>query len=201
LATPATRATSDIVSVRTLSEYVDDFLALGKDAFLTRHSDPVLLCVSVGESEAVAEFNTVAIGPDALESLRTAATDGPVSVPPGRETQPGDVLPIVKRAGSAFENQIGIGRARNADVWLPAAGVSKYHAYFSRTEEGTLTVTDADSTNGIVVGLDRIPPRTPVPVRDGTKLTIGPFRLVLYLPQSFSDLVARRARLEAFDLE
>jgi len=51
-------------------------------------------------------------------------------------------------AGSAFSERVGVGRARNSDVVLRHASVSKFHAWFARDEENTYFVTDASSRNG-----------------------------------------------------
>jgi hypothetical protein len=60
------------------------------------------------------------------------------------------VVPLGKRpdAGSAFSERIGVGRARNSDVVLRHASVSKFHAWFARDEQNTYFITDASSRNG-----------------------------------------------------
>jgi len=60
------------------------------------------------------------------------------------------VVALGKRpgAGSAFSERVGVGRARNSDVVLRHASVSKFHAWFTRDEENQYFVTDASSRNG-----------------------------------------------------
>jgi hypothetical protein len=59
-------------------------------------------------------------------------------------------VPLGKRpdAGSAFSERVGVGRARNSDVVLRHASVSKFHAWFTRDDDNQYFVTDASSRNG-----------------------------------------------------
>jgi hypothetical protein len=71
------------------------------------------------------------------------------------------VAPLCKRPihGAAFAERISIGRARNNDIVLRQADVSKFHAWLECDEEGEFYVADAHSRNpttlrGQTVGRD-----------------------------------------------
>ncbi|MBW2527348.1 MAG: FHA domain-containing protein [Deltaproteobacteria bacterium] len=56
--------------------------------------------------------------------------------------------------------RVVIGRGRGCEVLLPDPTVSSRHATIEQ-RGGKNVITDEGSTNGIVVGLDKLPPRTP----------------------------------------
>ena len=82
------------------------------------------------------------------------------------------VLPIVKGADSPFQAHISLGRARNCDLVVRHASVSKLHARF-RTEEGTLLLVDAGSQNGTFVDGKRVLPQESTPVVPDSELLFG----------------------------
>ena len=89
---------------------------------------------------------------------------------------------------------IGVGRARNADVYLPNPKVSKYHAYFSRNDAGQLSLTDAESRNGTWVDGTKIAARSATPLTNGVEIVFGPHRFTFYTPEGFYENIQRRSR-------
>jgi hypothetical protein len=98
-------------------------------------------------------------------SFQTASTDRRparhTSVPPPASFAPEQILvrvvrsvhfivPLGKRADAArvFSERVTVGRARNSDVVLRHASVSKFHAWFSRDEQNAYFISDASSHNG-----------------------------------------------------
>jgi hypothetical protein len=80
------------------------------------------------------------------------------------------VIPIRKRVESAFLASISVGRARNHDIVLRHASISKFHANLD--VEGTqLFVKDAGSRNHTFVNHERVTAR--VEVRAGDNLRFG----------------------------
>src|SRR4051812_24034172 len=78
-------------------------------------------------------------------------------------------------AGRTFEIESGeavIGRSADADLTLTDALSSSRHARLDVTAMGA-TLTDVGSTNGTTVNGSRIPPVTPTPLEDGTRIGIG----------------------------
>ena len=84
------------------------------------------------------------------------------------------VFPVQKRPGGAFRDQIGVGRTRNNDIALPYPRISKYHAYFTRSDDGReYFLADAGSKNGTFLNGERLAPREPVRVDDGASITFA----------------------------
>src|SRR5437588_5686946 len=76
----------------------------------------------------------------------------------------------------SFENrpQLSVGRAPDSDVRLDGLQISNHHARFVRTN-GSVSVEDAGSTNGVYVNGERISGRRNVQLSD--VIQIGPFVL------------------------
>jgi pSer/pThr/pTyr-binding forkhead associated (FHA) protein len=90
----------------------------------------------------------------------------------------GSALLIVQRganAGSRFLLDT-VGRQEDSDIFLDDISVSRRHATFSRTSEGTV-VTDVGSLNGTYVNRDLVDESL---LRSGDEVQIGKFRLVYY---------------------
>ena len=186
------------MSARQISDYVEEFPAIGVAEFRHKYRYPVLLLEAGNEGAREAGFDTGVISPDAIAALRQKAAESSIS--PANVLCSGSVVPVVKRPGSPFPIQIGVGRARNVDVWLPLPGISKYHGYFVRLNDGRYAVADAGSRNGIFVDAERIPLRTPVAVADGGYIAFGPHQFMFFGPEVFCRVVSRRAAASDFDL-
>jgi len=188
---------------RSISEFVDEFVRLRAHRFAEEYPHAVLMIASISDSEPAPDFNTAILSGSELAALRTEPSERTSTEPPPAtgELAPGFIIPVRKRVGGIFEAQIGVGRTRNADVCLPLAQISKYHAYFSRLEDGTYTIADAGSKNGTWVDTVRVPPKNPVPVRDGSEVAFGRSRFLFYGPEAFCSLIARKASATKFDLE
>jgi len=84
------------------------------------------------------------------------------------------VLPLVKRSQRSMSmDRIVVGRARNNDVVLRHASVSKFHAWFECLADGVVRVADAGSTNGTKLNGERLEPKTLVEVAHGSPLIFG----------------------------
>ena len=186
------------MSARQNSEYVEEFPALGVDEFRRKYRHPVLLLEAGCEGVPDPGFDTGVISPGSLAALRQEAAESSIS--PADVLCSGSVVPVVKRPGSPFPDQIGVGRARNVDVWLPLPGISKYHGYFVRLDDGSYAVADAGSRNGILVGAARIPVKTLVVIADGESIAFGPHRFLFFGAEVFCRVVSRRAASRDFDL-
>jgi hypothetical protein len=148
----------------------------GEAAFRQRYASPVLLLVSDVSSESEAEFHTAfarrgtpAIGVSPKEAVGSDAVDR--------------VLRIVKRPDGPFEDRIGLGRARNADVHVPLRHLSKYHAYVTWSADGTrYFLSDAGSKNGTKIAGVTLAPREPTPLVDGCTVHLGPYEMLFFTP-------------------
>src|SRR5713101_1337169 len=91
-----------------------------------------------------------------------------------------------------------VGQARGCDVVLDAPEVASLHCIITRGPEG-LAIRDCSSRTGTSLNGERI---WEAPLHDGDTLTIGSFKLQVYLPQSCLPQVNRvneMARSETLD--
>lgn len=96
------------------------------------------------------------------------------------------VTPIVKRPDAAFPERIGVGRTRNTDICFPHPKISKFHAYFSKAEDGTIAVVDVDSKNGTFVDKSPILPRQPYTLNDRTIISFARYHVRFHTSDGFS---------------
>lgn len=101
------------------------------------------------------------------------------------------VAPITKRPGSAFPDRISLGRARNSDVVIRSASVSKLHAHFRSTRDG-LTLTDVGSHNGTKIDGAKMVPHRAEAVRPGMTLLVGAIAARLVDAKQAYELLRRR---------
>jgi FHA domain len=80
---------------------------------------------------------------------------------------------------SLYADRISVGRARNKDVSLRHATVSKFHAWFEEGEDGSFFVSDAESKNLTRVNGRALPPRVRMAVAGGDRLRFGSVDCVL----------------------
>jgi hypothetical protein len=123
-------------------------------------------------------FRTAALAGNSRESLRPRHLSL-VPAPEARDVQVAEkllemasmcchVIPIRKRADSAFLASISIGRARNHDIVLRHASVSKFHANLE-VEGDQLFVKDAGSRNHTFLNHERVLSRLRVEAGDNLR--------------------------------
>lgn len=83
-----------------------------------------------------------------------------------------DIVEVCKAPGNPYPDRISVGRARNCDVVLRDASVSKLHGHF-RTSVGKLELIDSGSHNGTRVNGHAIAPNTPTVVLIGDTIVFG----------------------------
>lgn len=117
-----------------------------REEFLKQYPSPVLL-VQTDQLNRERSFKTNTISGATADLARAMAT-GAVKLSP--DVSKYEVLPVVKSKNSPWAGRISIGRARNNDIVVEDASVSKMHAHL--IEEGAgFKITDASSHNGTVV--------------------------------------------------
>ncbi|HEX5659144.1 MAG TPA: FHA domain-containing protein [Polyangiales bacterium] len=172
------------------AEYLREFRAKGKisleSALIVRHGD--------GEDGDGEIFSTVHGGePPPQNGSEPSGQWRPSLTDREQDSKHlGLVFPLVKRPGNAFD-YISVGRTSNVDVTLPLQQISKFHAYFSKTPTGEYTIADGGSKNGTRVGTRKLEVRTPVPVRSGERIALGPYLFTFYTPDKFAELVIAKA--------
>ncbi len=100
--------------------------------------------------------------------VSTSGTLQPAAPPSGSQPQ------LLARLSFESRPQLSVGRAPDNDVRLDGLQISNHHARFVRTN-GSVSVEDAGSTNGVYVNGERISGRRGVQVSD--VIQIGPFVL------------------------
>jgi hypothetical protein len=185
-----------IVEPKYLGECLEDWRTLGPAKFAATYGDAMLQLRDLGSDardDDDANFHTAFMSREALKEAADSAAGPGSSETRLPAVQVGQFVAISKRQGGVFQDRIGIGRARNVDVPIQLAKFSKYHAFFSRNDDGTYTLTDAGSTNGTFLEGKRLPEKQAFPIRDGQDVSFGPYRFTFFTPEGFHDLVKRRA--------
>jgi pSer/pThr/pTyr-binding forkhead associated (FHA) protein len=76
---------------------------------------------------------------------------------------------------------VTVGRVpENADIVIPVATVSGVHARLEKKKDGSLVVTDMNSTNGTYINERKLVPGFPVPVSTGSLLIFGNYSPIIH---------------------
>jgi hypothetical protein len=129
-----------------------DFAAMFPHLFLVFRNDE-------GASNPPPSFNTELASPG----------DSPRRVVAGGMS----VVAVAKSKESPYSDRISIGRARNCDVVLRHASVSKLHAHVSRAKDGTWMLTDKGSQNGTEVNGAKMSPNESIAIVSGYVVVFG----------------------------
>jgi hypothetical protein len=142
---------------------------LSREAFVSAHDYPFLV-VSPPLSGTTREFHT-RIRRDLL-----ASSPGPVTPPLDEACH---ILPLTKSESNPYEGRVILGRARNCDVVLPDAAVSKVHAEARVTQRDAVVLVDRGSSNGTFVRGVRLRRGDEVVVSSGDPVRLGTVEAVL----------------------
>jgi hypothetical protein len=176
-------------STRTVADFVSDLQRHGLEWLARTHDCPVLMGGALDELSD-SGFETVFADTGKIPARRGQL----VELATRADVLSALVFSIRKRPGGPFANQIGIGRARNTDVWVPSPEISKYHAYVSRSPDGAYTITDAESANGTIVDRHTLAPLETRELLDGSIVQLGPHPFRFRLPRAFMEIVQEAAR-------
>jgi hypothetical protein len=169
----------------TLQELVGLYETKGPPGLGDLRDTPALVhCGGELKAETMG-FETRAIAAPWDTRVVLAMVKSGTQVNPELIARAGLVYPIAKRPGRPFPDRIGVGRARTADLSLRSGSVSKYHAYFSRSADGSWFICDARSRNGTRVGDRRIEAGQNVKVDNGSQLTFGDEAFVFFTERGF----------------
>jgi FHA domain len=89
-----------------------------------------------------------------------------------RRPQNIEVVAVVKAPGNPYPDRVSVGRARNCDLVMRDASVSKLHAHF-RLGGPKLELVDIDSQNGTRVNGRALAPHQPSQVANGDTILFG----------------------------
>src|SRR5438105_4209692 len=119
-----------------LSQYCTDRRALNEEAFITRHSTPVLVHRLAGQGAEALSFRTTMGDPADIAERLTLGRALRLLYSPSSQEGTLVVFPVAKRGRSCFAGSIHVGRSRGLDIFLPFGKVSKMHAYFAPVPGG-----------------------------------------------------------------
>lgn len=121
-----------------LATLIPAALTKSRNDFVSEHPGYHLLKPPTASEEPVLRYETLQLeGPDGLPPSHI--------VPSSSAWQ---ATRIVKRAGNPYPERISVGRAPNCDIVLRFAVVSKLHAHFSLSPDGSMELYDLGSVNG-----------------------------------------------------
>ncbi len=169
----------------SLLNYVRLRESMSREEFLREHNYPVLVQQRGPDEEQEGDiFSTV--------TLTQQLKDGKIT-PQSLNMKPeqGMILPVAKQNSSLFEGMINVGRTVNNDVVLDIAGVSKFHAYFSRSSSGSdFFLTDANSKNGAFIERRQLRPHAQTKLKDGDRVCFaGQLEFTFYSPERFHEML------------
>jgi len=149
-----------------LGGYVRDSRDMPQPEFERAHPASVLL---VDKSEFDSATGNVSFETVAISSREDDGSPGCL------------VFPIAKNRSNPWPERISLGRARNCDVVMRHASVSKLHAHFF-VEGSNLVLADAKSTNGSTVNDRLLEPGERVSLSCGDLLRLGMIEATFYSP-------------------
>jgi hypothetical protein len=164
---------------------------VSREQFAERYPRLYLVVLQGRDEEVPIGFRTLVGRRDELE-----ATDGadPLALDgDGGSGGIAAVLALEKALGNPYPNQLSVGRARNCDVVVRHASVSKLHAHFllPTAELGSraLQLVDRGSGNGTSVNGSRLVAETPRTVAPGDVIRFGGVRCTLLPGDRLYDLL------------
>jgi hypothetical protein len=170
-----------------LFEYAALVRTKTKELFVAAHPHGLLL-LRLPESGESAErgFKTQSISGAANELVR-AIMSGEVKL--SSDASQFEVYALVKKPDSPWAGRISIGRTRTNDIEINDGSVSKLHAYIS--VEGAMTLTDANSRNGVTLKGQKLAPSVAAPLASGDTFILGTLAFVYYSGAAFYDFVKK----------
>lgn len=101
------------------------------------------------------------------------------------------VFPVARTERSLFPF-VTLGRTKNNDIVLPEVTVSRFHAFFKRSDDGRMILQDAGSTNGSAVNGKPVPVQgkgAPVQLKSGDNLRFGSVELTFLSVQALREFI------------
>ena len=163
------------MSAGYLKDFRDELRKLGDTVWKRRHRTPMLIVLGKTAELVVAK--------EWSDTTVVATPSGDV-----RHMALVDRVFAVEKAPHSPRGPIVVGRSDATDVAIPEDSISKRHCYFDFEAEG-IKVTDCGSTNGTIVGAERIVPGEPTIVRDGSTIALGRFAFCFRTAPGFHALV------------
>jgi hypothetical protein len=165
----------DTISVDDLAAELNKW---GEESFQKKYDHPFMVVVYTPPSDAE------------LVDPQTVETDvSEVSKAPQRSSGM-KCIPIVKSDRNAFKSKVTVGRAKNNDIILRAAKVSKLHAAFVQDARG-YQVMDMGSANGTVITGVRLKKNQVVRLKTGDMISFWRYVFEFFRSEDFLNLLRK----------
>jgi hypothetical protein len=154
--------------------------AMARDEFVARHRNLYLVITQYDDQLGGIGFETAVVSNfrDMLKQQQDTVIDF-------------DVIEVSKAPGNPYPERISVGRARNCDLVLRDASVSKLHAHMRLRDDGHLDVIDLESQNGTRVNGRTLAANAPEWVAPGDTLMFGTLTAKLVDSDTLFDLLQR----------
>jgi hypothetical protein len=176
-----------------VADYLSELRKLGRDAFLRAYPNPVLVHHFARDAARAAAHIEGLAGAAKFRTSQAGRGAKGAALAGDRSDLEAAVHPLKKRPGNPYPDTITVGRAETNDVVLPYDDLSKLHAYFTRSPEGTLLVADAGSTNGTWLAGEKLAPNASRRVAARDQLSLGEHELEVFAPAALADWLAALA--------
>lgn len=164
-----------------LKDFKEELSRVGDVVFKGRHRTPVLIVVGKA-AELVDDSQR---GDDTMIATRSGASKQAMALV--------DRVFTVNKSPHAQRGPILLGRSGDNDIAIPEYSISKRQCHFEFEPDG-IKITDCGSTNGTIVEDQRIPPREPVLIKDGSRISLGRFEFVFHTAAGFHAYVKSLTR-------
>ena len=154
-----------------LKDYQEELRRVGDVVFKQRHRSPVLIVVGKA-AELVDEEGSL----DKTMVATQSAAGGQVALV--------NRVFAVTKAPHAPRGPVRLGRSGDNDIPIPEYSISKRQCYFEFEPEG-VKITDCGSTNGTIVGDEKIAVKEPFLIKDGSQISLGRFAFVFRTTAGF----------------
>jgi hypothetical protein len=172
--------------VAKLFEYVALLRHKGQDGFIAAFPHPFLVQRVLATPDSGQQgLETARVIPSVNEII-VVLTAGAVKISGNVMTF--TVHPVVCRQDSARQDRVTLGRSVGNDVVVDVTSISKTHAYL-QGKFPKMTIVDANSKNGVTLNGNKLPKKTPTPIKSGDSFALGSVPFVLYDARSFAELV------------
>jgi hypothetical protein len=174
-------------------------------SFLAIYGDCPLILVRIGEADAELATGLGTLGvsgsavaePMEFHTMVQTREDTPLRRAGARPEDPAAITQVLRQAhhfafplrkseklDAISSDRISVGRARNKDLVLRHASVSKFHGWFQIDPKGGFDLTDAGSRNLTRVNGEPLPPREPKRVEPGDRIRFGTVECILCSPET-----------------
>ncbi len=141
-----------------------------REEFVRQNEAPFLLVSTDARGEEHGRsFKTSTISGSTADLARAMAR-GQVTI--SASVSRYEAFPVKKLKESIWSSRVSVGRARNNDITIDDASVSKMHAHFIQ-KDGAWMVTDAQSHNGLRINGDLIAANAPHVLAVNDQLVFG----------------------------